>query len=38
MLKLVTTEMGSAQKVEQEFYAAKTAFETGLPTPKVFEI
>ena len=38
MLKLVTTEMGSAQKVEQEFYAARTAFEMGLPTPRVFEI
>ena len=30
MLKLITTEMGSAQKVEQEFYAARTAFEMGL--------
>lgn len=38
MLKLITTDMGSAQKVEQEFYAARTAFEMGLPTPRVFEI
>ena len=38
MLKLVTSELGSAQKVEQEFFAARTAFETGLPTPKVYEI
>lgn len=38
MLKLITSDMGSAQKVEQEFYAAKTAFDMGLPTPRVFEI
>ncbi len=38
MLKLVTSDMGSAQKVEQEFYAARTAFEIGLPTPQVYEI
>ena len=38
MLKLVTGDLGSAPKVEQEFYAAKTAFETGLPTPKMYEI
>jgi len=30
--------MGSAQKVEQEFYAAQTAYQAGLPTPKVYEI
>ncbi|MBO6079247.1 MAG: phosphotransferase [Bacteroidaceae bacterium] len=38
MLKLITTDMGSVLKVEQEFYAAKTAYETGLPTPQVYEI
>ena len=38
MLKLVTSDLGSALKVEQEFYAAKTAYETGLPTPQVYEI
>ena len=38
MLKLVTSDMGSAQKVEQEFYAAKTAFDMGLPTPEMYEI
>lgn len=38
MLKLVRSDMGAADKVEQEFYAAKTAFETGLPTPRVYEI
>lgn len=38
MLKLITSDMGCAHKVEQEFYAARTAFEMGLPTPRVFEI
>ena len=38
MLKLVRREMGAADKVEQEFYAAKTAYEIGLPTPQVYEI
>ena len=38
MLKLVTGDLGSAPKVEQEFFAAKTAFEMGLPTPKMIEI
>ena len=38
MLKLVTSDLGSVLKVEQEFYAAKTAYETGLPTPQVYEI
>lgn len=38
MLKLVNGDLGSAQKVEQEFYAAKTAFEMGLPTPRMIEI
>ena len=37
MLKLIISDMGSAQKVEQEFYAAKTAFDMGLPTPKMAE-
>ena len=38
MLKLIISDMGSAQKVEQEFYAAKTAFDMGLPTPKMYDI
>jgi len=38
MLKLITTDMGCAHKVEQEFHAARTAFEMGLPTPRVLEI
>lgn len=38
MLKLVTSDLGSAPKVEQEFYAAKTAFDMGLPTPEMYEI
>lgn len=38
MLKLVRSEMGAACKVEQEFFAAKTAYETGLPTPQVYQI
>lgn len=38
MLKLVTSDLGSARKVEQEFYAAKTAYDTGLPTPRLYEI
>ena len=38
MLKLVRREMGQAQKVEQEFYAAKTAYDMGLPVPEVYEI
>ena len=38
MLKMIRTDMGSADKVEQEFYAARTAFEIGLPTPQVYEI
>ncbi|MCR5072100.1 MAG: phosphotransferase [Bacteroidales bacterium] len=38
MLKLVRREMGAAHKVEQEFHAAKTAYEIGLPTPQVYEI
>ena len=38
MLKIIRTDMGSAQKVEQEFYAAQTAYQAGLPTPKVYEI
>lgn len=38
MLKLVRSEMGAAHKVEQEFYAAKTAYEIGLPTPQMYEI
>ena len=38
MLKLVRREMGAAHKVEQEFQAAKTAYEIGLPTPQVYEI
>ena len=38
MLKLVRREMGQAHKVEQEFYAAKTAYDMGLPVPEVYEI
>ena len=38
MLKLVTSDLGSAQAVEKEFYASKTAFDMGLPTPQVYEI
>jgi uncharacterized protein (TIGR02172 family) len=38
MLKLVRREMGAAHKVEQEYQAAKTAYEIGLPTPQVYEI
>jgi len=38
MLKLVRRELGTAHKVEQEFYAARSAHETGLPTPRVYEI
>lgn len=38
LLKIVRTDMGSAEKVEQEFYAAQTAFRTGLPTPKMYEM
>jgi uncharacterized protein (TIGR02172 family) len=30
--------MGQAHKVEQEFYAAKTAYDMGLPVPEVYEI
>ncbi|MGX8683159.1 MAG: hypothetical protein ACSW77_05015, partial [Bacteroidales bacterium] len=36
LLKIVRTDMGSAEKVEQEFYAAQTAFRAGLPTPKMY--
>ena len=38
LLKLVRTDMGEAEKVEQEFYAARTAFEIGLPTPQMYEM
>jgi uncharacterized protein (TIGR02172 family) len=38
MLKLVRREMGRAAAVEQEFYAAKTAYDMGLPVPAVYEI
>ena len=38
LLKLVRTEMGEVKKVEQEFYAARTAFEIGLPTPQMYEM
>ena len=38
ILKLVRTDMGTAQKVEQEFEASRIAFETGIPTPRVYEI
>ena len=38
LLKLVHGALASAQKVEQEFYASRAAFEAGLPTPRVYEI
>ena len=38
MLKLVTSDLGSVQSVEHEFYASRTALEIGLPTPQVYEI
>ena len=38
MLKLIRRELGQAHKVEQEFYAAKTAYDMGLPVPEVYEI
>ena len=38
LLKLVHGVLASAQKVEQEFYASRVAFEAGLPTPRVYEI
>ena len=38
LLKIVRSDMCSAEKVEQEFYAAQTAFRIGLPTPKMYEI
>lgn len=38
LLKLVRSDMGSAEKVEQEFEASRIAFEAGIPTPRVYEI
>lgn len=38
LLKLVHGTLSSAEKVEQEFYASRAAFEAGLPTPRVYEI
>ena len=38
LLKLVHGTLSSAEKVEQEFFAAQAAFEAGLPTPRVYEI
>ena len=38
LLKLIRTEMGTAEKVEQEFYAARAAFDMGIPTPEMYEI
>jgi uncharacterized protein (TIGR02172 family) len=38
MLKLVRSDMGAAEKVEQEFEAARIAFQTGIPTPQVYQI
>lgn len=38
LLKIVRTEMGTAAKIEQEFYASRVALEAGLPTPEVYEI
>ena len=38
LLKLVHGALASAEKVEQEFFASRAAFEAGLPTPRVYEI
>ncbi len=38
MLKLVRRELGAAHKVEQEFNASRTAYEIGIPCPRVYEI
>ena len=38
ILKLVHGDMGTAEKVEQEFEASRIACETGIPTPRVYEI
>lgn len=38
ILKLIRTDMGTAEKVEQEFEASRIAYETGIPTPRVYEI
>jgi len=38
LLKLVHGTLASAEKVEQEFYASRAAFDAGLPTPRVYEI
>lgn len=38
LLKLVHGTLSPAEKVEQEFYASRAAFEAGLPTPRVYEI
>ena len=38
LLKMVHGDLGSLEKVEQEFYASRAALEAGLPTPKVLEM
>lgn len=38
LLKISRTDMGTKDKIEHEFFDAKTAYNIGLPTPKVFEI
>lgn len=38
LLKMVRGDLGSLEKVEQEFYASRAALEAGLPTPKVLEM
>lgn len=38
LLKIVRSELGNIDSVRQEFLSARKAYETGLPTPKVYEI
>lgn len=38
LLKLVHGTLSSAEKIEQEFYASRAAYEAGLPVPEVYEI
>ncbi len=38
LLKIVRSELGKIENVEQEFQLAQKAYEIGLPTPKVNEI
>lgn len=38
LLKIVRSELGKKEIVEQEFRLARKAYEIGLPTPRVYEI